>query len=717
MDDILILDLEVTVQRIDGRIDNSPYNPLNRCVSGHFGFLGWDDVEDYQAPVFWHLEKAVADSVEPMRQALERATLLVCHNAKFDIQWLLAMGMPIPDKIYCTLNAEYLLSKGQRRPLSLKECGMRRNLRHQKKSELIDGWFSAGVDFSEMPLSTMLEYAEADVRTTAELYLAQRDDFDAQENKSLIKLLDQVHDMLLFLVEIERNGTKIDLDVLEAVELEFVTERDQLRSWLTTAAEGLMGDTPFNLNSNDNLSTIMYSRTVPDKEMHKQTFNIGTNEAGKALRPPNMERSQFNGAIRTTTTVAYKTEAVCCPECAGIGTVQKFKTVTKIKLGKKYRSVGDPYKNRSKCKTCQGAGALYQPTGNVAGLKLIPQGPEWAAAGGFKTDKGTIQLLIQQAERKKKPLAIEFLTKISRLNAITVYIDSFVAGIQRGTRSDGLLHGNFNQCTASTGRLSSSGPNMQNFPKRGFPVRASFVSRFDHGNILEADYSGLEFRTAIELSRDAQGLADILEGKDIHAQSASIILQKPASEVTKEERQLQGKPNTFLPLFGGTGYGSPEHVRAYFGRFYEIYEGIHEWHKRLQNGTLKNGIVQTPSGRQYFWPNVVRRSNGGVSNGTQILNYPVQGFSADMVQIACIRTFKMFKEQKLQSKLILTVHDSIVVDTHPDETDQVKAVLVEAMTEIGEDLKKRYEYEAIVPFDIEISGGKNWLEQEDLALN
>ncbi len=715
--EVLIADLETTVEFFtDGRRpDNSPFNPLNRCVSAHWGWLGWDSLDDYSYSVYHHNEHLTDDSPEAFQAALYKAKIVVFHNAKFDVQWLLEMGFVIPDtlKIYCSMIAEFVLQKSQRNSVSLKLSAERRNLSNQKKSDLVDDLFKSGVGFEAMDLSTMLEYAEADIRTTAELYLQQQSDFSCEENKSLLPVIDHMGDMLLFLVEIERNGAYIDLDVLKRVETDFLNEKIELTNRLNEIVEHIMGDTPINLNSGDDMTKVIYSRRVRDKHVHKLTFNIGTNEAGKALRPPRMTPSQFNSAVRATTDVVYRTDAVCCPDCAGEGSIQKFKTVTKIKLGKKYRVTGEPYKNRTKCKVCKGVGAIYQSNGKVAGLKMIPESAFDASMGGFKTDKETIKRMIATAESKNKTTAVEFLTKISRLNAITTYLDSFVAGIQKGTRSDGILHANFNQCVASTGRLSSSGPNLQNQPKRGFPVRSAFVSRFDDGILVEADYSGLEFRTCVELSRDAQGLADILEGKDIHRQTASIVHQKDPSEVTKEERQ-GAKAQTFLPLFGGTGAGMPEHVKAYFHKFYEIYQGIHGWHDQLMVGTLKNGIVQTPSGRQYFWPNVVRTRNGRVSNSTQILNYPVQGFAADTVQLACIRAHRLFKQHKLKSKLILTVHDSIVVDCTKEEFEQVKSILHTAMVDVHEEIEARFNYKCVVPFDIEISIGSNWLDQTEI---
>lgn len=716
---ILVLDLETTVERIDGRIDNSPKNPRNKCISAHYGWLGEESVDVVNNDVFYHTHYEGSDTTDNLKLHLKQADIMLSHNTKFDAEWLLEMGFELPLIVRDTMIIEYLLAKGQRRSLSLKESAIRRKVKSLKKSDLIDEMFKVEkLDFSEMPLDTVIEYAEADVKACGELYLAQLKILEREHNLSLNRVIPFMHEMLLFLCEIEMNGVKIDLVELDRVVKEFEVEKLSLEKSLNNIVEDVMGDTPINLNSGADMTRVVYSREVTNRDHHKLTFNIGTNEAGKSLRPPFMSSKQFSEAVRATTQIVYKTQATQCPDCGGAGSIQKYKVVTKTRLGKKYRSQGEPYKNRTKCKVCSGAGAIYISTGVTAGLKMLPSSAYDASINGFKTDKVTIQSLIQQAHTKNNLKAVEFLTKISRLNAISTYLDSFCAGIRRGTRETGFLHANFNQCIAATGRLSSGGGitlNLQNMPKRGFPVRKCIVSRFENGKIIESDYSGLEFRTSIELSRDAQGLSDILEGKDIHRQTASIILQKPQNEVTKLERQVSGKPFSFLPLFGGTSYGHPPHIAQYLDGFYDIYEGIYAWHQTLMTGTLKNGIVETPSGRQYYWPDVIRTKNQRVTNATQILNYPVQGFSADLVQLACIRAFKLFKQSNLRSKLILTVHDSVCVDAHPDEINQVNLILTEAMTKVEEDSKKLFNYNMIVPLDIEISGGTNWLEQEEFA--
>lgn len=118
----LILDLETTIQRLNGKIDNSPFHPSNKCVSAHFCWLR----EPVQTLVFHHNEKEMADSPDTLKQALEEADILVAHNAKFDVQWLVEMGFTIPNNVYCTMIGEYILAKGQRQELSLKATALRR---------------------------------------------------------------------------------------------------------------------------------------------------------------------------------------------------------------------------------------------------------------------------------------------------------------------------------------------------------------------------------------------------------------------------------------------------------------------------------------------------------------------------------------------------------------------------------------------------------------
>jgi len=136
----------------------------------------------------------------------------------------------------------------------------------------------------------------------------------------------------------------------------------------------------------------------------------------------------------------------------------------------------------------------------------------------------------------------------------------------------------------------------------------------------------------------------------------------------------------------------------------------------LMDGVLASGMVRIPSGREFAFPNSVRTRNGRITNATNVVNYPVQSFAtADIVPLACIRALRRWGD--LKSRLIITVHDSIVVDVHPDEVQQVKNVLKESMLGVKDELLARFNYEPVLPLDIEIEYGPNWMEQEPLCLD
>ena len=696
----LVVDLETTVKMLSDKKDNSPFHPNNRMVSAHWKFVGDDSV---RSSVFYHDEKPVPDSPDEFRAALESADLIICHNAKFDIQWLKESGFPIPKHIYCTMIGEYIFSRAQRVPLSLSETAERRNVT-RKRDDVTKDYFDQGIGFESIPLDTMLEYAETDVQSCEEIYISQQDDLKKAENEGLAPVFDLMNEMLEFIVEIESNGIRIDLEQLEQVKQDFLAEKKDIVDRLERIVRDVMGDRPINLNSGSDMSMVIYSREVKDKALWKEIFNIGTSPSGKPLPPRRMSAAAFAGEVRRNTDIVKQVIANHCSTCEGTGKIRKIK------------KDGTPFKKETKCPECGGHGAIFVDNGKTAGLKMIPSGAKDCSVHGFKTDKQTIKRLISQAIAKDNHSAAEFLTGISRLNAVNTYLSSFVGGIQTWTRPDSLLHANFNQTTTRTGRLSSSNPNFQNQPKGGkFPVRACVVSRFKDGYILEADFSGLEFRVAGELSRDTQIIKDILSGKDVHKQTASIINECPENEVTKDMRQ-NAKAYSFAPLYGGMGANEPPHVQRYFREYFNIYSGLAKWQAGLMDQVLSDGFVRIPSGREFAFPDCRRLSNGRITNATNVVNYPVQSFAtADIVPLACVRALRAWGD--LKSRLIITVHDSIVVDVHPDELMQVRDVVRDAMVGVKQELIDRFGYEPVLPLDIEIEYGKDWMTMSELSLD
>jgi len=300
----------------------------------------------------------------------------------------------------------------------------------------------------------------------------------------------------------------------------------------------------------------------------------------------------------------------------------------------------------------------------------------------------------------------EFVDLIIRYNAIDTYLNTFVNGIRDHVNEDSILHPKFMQCVTATARLSSRDPNFQNQPRGNtFPIRKVITSRFDGGKIMEIDFSQLEFRTAVFLAQDKQGMKDIDDGVDVHQFTADTI------GVSRQD----AKAHTFKPLYGGMS-GSDDEKR-YYKAFLEKYKDIAKWHEDLQSHAIEFKKVKLPSGREYSFPYAQRQAWGGSSYSTQIKNYPVQGFAtADIVPIACINAYKMMKEKKVKSLLINTVHDSIVVDGHPDEIDLMTDILDRATKNVIDSLYSFYKVEFNVPLDTELKIGDNWLDMNEVSL-
>jgi DNA polymerase-1 len=286
---------------------------------------------------------------------------------------------------------------------------------------------------------------------------------------------------------------------------------------------------------------------------------------------------------------------------------------------------------------------------------------------------------------------------------VDTYLHTFVAGIKSFKNERNILHPKFMQAVTATGRLSSRDPNFQNQPRGGtFPIRKVVVSRFDDGRILEVDFSQLEFRTAVFLAQDKQGMEDIKNKIDVHQYTADII------GVSRQD----AKAHTFKPLYGGiTG---TEEEKRYYRRFAEKYRDITEWHKQLQTEAIKLKRIKTPTGREYSFPYAERMPWGGSSYSTQIKNYPVQGFAtADIVPLACIKIYELMKEQKVKSLLINTVHDSIVADVYPGEEVVMSKIFKQGTASVIPALKQYYGINFNIPLDTDVKMGYNWLDMKE----
>ena len=509
---------------------------------------------------------------------------------------------------------------------------------------------------------------------------------------TLVNTINLSLEMTRALTSIEVRGIKIDTETLKKLKQDYQVEMVVLYKKLDTMIKEAMGDTPVNLDSGEDRSVVMYSCKVKDKSIWKSSFNLGTEVkrgGGKrAKRKPNFSRGEFQRMVATMTDVAYKTKVQQCSRCYGKGTI------------KKYTVKGDLYKIAPKCPTCNGKGVIYISTGEVAGFKLVPTNVLDCTVNGFKTDMGTASKHITESNPKAK----EFLQSYTRYSAIRTYLRTFIEGIEKGLDPNNFIHPQFMQCVTSTGRLSSRNPNFQNMPRGAtFPVRKAIISRFKDGLILEGDYRQLEFRVAGFLSQDKRVYEDVRNNVDVHQYTADTM------GVSRQD----AKAHTFKPLYGGV-LGTPKEMK-YYEAFKQKYWQVNNWHYKLQQEAVTTKKIALPSGREYAFPEARWTRYGNVTNSTAIKNYPVQGFAtADLLPLALVILYDIISKNNLKSVICNTVHDSIILDVHPDEKDECINYLREAMLSIRDECKKRYNIDYDMPIDIELKIGKNWLELEEI---
>ena len=698
---ITVLDVETTfVVGENRRSDPSPFCPDNRLVSVQYS-------QNFQKPefVWFHHAKQNFNKIESsqkIQKILDSTTLLVGHNIKFDLMWLLETGFTYNKKVYDTMLGEYMLLRGQKWGISLADCCARRNIT-LKKSELVENYLKNGQGFDVIPMDIVEEYGKGDIISTTELYREQQRLFKKPSYYDLNKHLTLMNNFLLVLTDIERNGIQIDLEELHKVRDDYEKEKEVLEQNMRDVAQEVMGDTPINFASPEQMGQLIYSRKVKDKKQWARHFNIGLNEKGKPLLRPRMSTAHFVGSVKMMTSRMYKTKARQCTQCFGKGTIYKIK------------KDGTRWKNPTKCKSCVGKGYNLIPLHKIAGLHMNPRDVLDVSANGFATDKTTLIRLLGVAKHNGNEKAVKFLTSAVRLNAVDVYLSSFVGGIQRNTRSNRLLHPKFNQCVTRTTRLSSSDPNFQNQPRGStFPVRAVVVSRFENGKIMQADYSQLEFRVAAQLCGDEKMLKDILEGQDVHKYTASIIFDKAEADVTKEER-TSAKAHTFKPLYGGFS-GTPREM-AYYKAFVEKYPKLGAWHADLQTEAISHGIVKLYTGQQFAFPDTKRLSSGAATNAPSIKNYPVQGVAGGcIVPLALVDLYNKLKTGKSKSLIINTVHDSVVVDIYPGEELQVANMMYDSMTQVCQKFEELYNVKWSVPLEVDLEIGNNWLNMKNYSL-
>ena len=667
----LTLDVENTVTHRDGKLHLDPFEASNKLVM--VGCLT-DKGEEY----------LFRDDFSGVQKLLDDATILIGHNIVHDLLWLWECGFTYNGSVFDTMLGEYVLQRGNKQPLSLEACAIRYDL-DTKKQDTMKEYFANKVPIDEIPPQELADYLSADLRATQELSDVIYRKLNTTEYASLMDTVVLTNKVAITLARIYQNGFHVDKDKLDEVRSEFEKEKSDIEIRLNRQVKELMGDTPINLNSPEQMSWVIYSRKPHDKTMWANSFT------------PYMDKSDYRHAIGQNSDIVYKTRAEQCSSCVGTGYYRKT------------RKDGTPFAKPTKCSDCDAVGYLFVPNKIIAGLKFNAPTAKWVSANGFSVNKTNLAMLHGIAKQKNMTDAMNFLTDLQRLSALDTYLSSFVEGINTHIKPDGKLHVRLLQHRTSTGRFSGADPNMQNMPRGGtFPVKKVFISRWKGGQILEADFAQLEFRVSAYLSQDKIAMKEIEDGFDVHSYTARII-----SDAGEKTSRQEAKAHTFAPLYGATGFGRTPSQATYYKHFTQKYKGIALWHSKLAKEVMNTGKVRIPSGREFSFPDVVRRRDGSVSHFTQIKNYPVQSFAtADIVPLILTHIAK--KLEVLQSKVVNSVHDSIVIDVHPDEIDTVISLIKNINNTMKALIEQQFAISLNVPLLLEAKIGNNWLDTKDV---
>ena len=289
----------------------------------------------------------------------------------------------------------------------------------------------------------------------------------------------------------------------------------------------------------------------------------------------------------------------------------------------------------------------------------------------------------------------------------STYVDGLISVINKKT---GRIHSSFNQTVTATGRISSTEPNLQNIPVRtelGREIRKMFAAEGEKV-LVDADYSQIELRVLADISDDKNMCAAFLDSADIHTRTAAQVFGVPLDEVTSAMRS-RAKAVNFGIVYGIGAFSLAQDIRVtrkeadkYINDYLNFYKGVDEYMKNIVEKGKEDGYVSTKYGRRRYLPEL--KASNGITRafGERVArNAPIQGTAADIIKIAMVNVYRRLKAEGLKSKLILQVHDELIVEAEPDEREKVEIILREEMQNAAK-LK--------VPLIVDLNSGKRWYD-------
>ncbi len=321
---------------------------------------------------------------------------------------------------------------------------------------------------------------------------------------------------------------------------------------------------------------------------------------------------------------------------------------------------------------------------------------------GYSTDVDILEKL-----KPEHPIIEKILEYRGFMKLNSTYIEGLIVYINEYTHK---IHSYFHQTITATGRISSTEPNLQNIPTRaeqGKQIKKAFKAQ--EGNIfIDADYSQIELRILAHISNDTNMREAFLNEEDIHKQVASKVFNVPLEEVTKEQRTA-AKAVNFGIVYGISGFGLAEQLgisrkkaEQYIEQYLEKYKGVKEFMDRIVEKAKEQGYVETLFHRRRYIPELSSNNYMVRQFGARAaMNTPIQGTAADIMKIAMIEVNKKLEEEKLNAKLILQIHDELLIECKKEEKEEVKKILKESMENA---------VKLSIPLEVEVSEADNWYD-------
>ena len=321
---------------------------------------------------------------------------------------------------------------------------------------------------------------------------------------------------------------------------------------------------------------------------------------------------------------------------------------------------------------------------------------------GYSTDVDILEKL-----KPEHPIIEKILEYRGFMKLNSTYIDGLIVYINEYTHK---IHSYFHQTITATGRISSTEPNLQNIPTRteqGKQIKKAFKAQKGH-IFIDADYSQIELRILAHISNDTNMREAFLNEEDIHKQVASKVFNVPLEEVTKEQRTA-AKAVNFGIVYGISGFGLAEQLgisrkkaEQYIEQYLEKYKGVKEFMDRIVEKAKEQGYVETLFHRRRYIPELSSNNYMVRQFGARAaMNTPIQGTAADIMKIAMIEVNKKLEEEKLNAKLILQIHDELLIECEIEEKEEVKKILKESMENA---------VKLSIPLEVEVSEADNWYD-------